>query len=113
MVFLLVAKEAFEIFQDIRGTIGMYMFIIEESIQTAGMGVFMLQKAGLYERAKQHAEWIEINLANQLKDVATNPLGYVAYPLNLAYEAFADASLKNIEEVKIALDTLKQQQASL
>ena len=101
-----VGKEAFEVFQDIRGAIGMYMFIIEESIQTANMGNWILFKAGLYDKMKENITYIRNLLAQPLKDFSNGPVGYVAYPLNICYSLFADATLKALDAQEIAIDEL-------
>ena len=92
-----IGKEAFEVFMDIRGACGMFMFILEESIQTAGMGSWILYKEGKISEAKENEQWIVNNLAIPLKQFAQGPAGYLAYPLNLAYIAFADATIKKKE----------------
>jgi len=104
-----IAKEAFEVFEDIRGAVGMYMFIIEESIQTANMGNWILFKAELYNEMKENIEWIRSELANPLKDFCENPVANVAYPLNLSYAMFAEATLKSLEAQETAIAELSQE----
>jgi len=91
-----IAKSAFSVFEDVRGTISFYMFIIEESIQTVNMAMYLLYKAGLYSELEEVLNWAEGNLVNPLEDFA-NGVGTVAYPMNLSYVAFAQASKKLIE----------------
>ncbi|MEM2073720.1 MAG: hypothetical protein QXO33_04140 [Nitrososphaeria archaeon] len=97
MSILAIAKEAFEVFMDIRGACGMFMFILEEAIQTAGMGSWILYKEGKKQEAKENEQWIVNVLAQPLKDFANGPAGYLAYPLNIAYSLFADATIKKKE----------------
>ena len=88
-----IPKEAFDIFMNVRETIAFYMFIIEESIQAVGMACYLLKKYGLDEDAKQYANWAKSNLIQPLREFAQG-VGQVAYPMNQAYIAFADATEK-------------------
>jgi hypothetical protein len=101
-----VGKEAFEAFMDYRSAIAMYMFIIEESIQTANMGNWILFKANLYDKMKENITYIRNELAQPLKSFADGPVGYVAYPLNICYSLFAQATLKALEAQEVAIDEL-------
>jgi len=92
-----IGKEAFQIFMDVRGACGMFMFILEEAIQTAGMASWILYKEGKLQEAKENENWIEQMLAKPLKQFAEGPAGYLAYPLNLAYIKFAEATIKKKE----------------
>lgn len=92
-----IGAEAFEVFEDVKSAIAMYMFILEESIQTANMGVWILHEAKKTDDAKELAQWIRDNLANPLYEFANSPAGMIAFPLNECYKAFAQATLKNIE----------------
>ena len=97
MAWWLIAKELWEVFSDVRGAVGMFMFILEEAIQTAGMATWILYKNEDIEGAKQNEEWIKNNLAIPLKQFAESPSGYLAYPLNIAYKAFAEAAIRKAE----------------
>jgi len=92
-----ITQEAFKIFMDIRGACGMFMFILEEAIQTAGMASWILWKEGKKDLAKENEQWIISNLAIPLRDFASGPAGYLAYPLNLAYRMFAEATIRKAE----------------
>ena len=94
-----VGSTAFEVFEDVRGAVAMYMFIIEESIQTVGMANWILYKNNQISKMQENAEWIRDNLAQPLKNFATSGYGTVAYPMNLAYAKFADATLKTVEAI--------------
>lgn len=107
VVPLLVATSAFQVFTLIRESVNMYMFIIEESIQTANLATWLLSKAELYDDAINNANWVKSQLAQQLKDITENPLGNIAYPLNLAYNAFSEATIHSIDESIKALNALK------
>lgn len=85
-----------DIVEDVRGSIGMYLFIIEEAIQTIGMANYLAYKAGKMERVKEIAQWT----IDEVIDPAinfNNIYGYIAYPLNQAYAVFYDAARKNME----------------
>jgi hypothetical protein len=96
---LAIGKQAFDLFMDVRGAVGMFMFIIEEAIQTAGMASWVLLKEGKKEDAKENETWIVNNLAQPLKDFCNSPAGYIAYPLNLAYSMFAEATIRKKEAI--------------
>jgi len=93
MTWWKVGKEVFDVFMNVRETIAFYMFIIEESIQAMGMACYLLKKYGLDQDAKEYASWTKSNLIEGLKQFADG-VGQVAYPMNLAYKAFAEATEK-------------------
>ena len=97
-----IAKEAFEVFADIRSAVAMYMFIIEEAIQTMNMANWILYKNQQFDTLKTNIQWIRSNLAQPLRDFADD-IGYLAYPMNLSYMAFADATLKALEAIEQAI----------
>jgi len=82
---------ALDLIEDVRGSIAMYMFIIEEAVQTAGMAAYMYHKAGLNQKAKEQAQWVLDNLIYPALDFVET-YGYLAYPLNMAYDAFFKAA---------------------
>ena len=108
MVSIAVAKELFEVFEDIRSAISMYMFIIEEAIQTLNMANWVLYKANLFDKIQENIDYIRNNLAQPLKTFAESPAGYVAYPMNLSYIAFADSSLKALDSLEQAIKELSK-----
>ena len=74
----------------------MYLFIIEESIQTVGMACWTLYKANRISEVRELAQWV----LNEIIDPAivfNEQYGKVAYPLNEAYGVFYEASRKNME----------------
>jgi len=104
-----VLQEAFKAFMDFRSAIAMYMFILEESIQTANMGNWIMFKAGLYDKMKENGEWIKTNLAYPLKSFCESAVGAMAFPLNESYKLFAEATLKSLEAQETAISELKKQ----
>jgi len=94
MAWWQIAKEVWELFSDIRGAVGMYMFILEEAIQTAGMASWIYYKEGMKDKMKENELWVKDNLATPLKEFAESPSGYIAYPLNIAYAKFAEAVIR-------------------
>ena len=108
MVNIAVVKEAFEVFEDIRSAISMYMFIIEEAIQTLNMANWVLYKANLLDKVKENIDYIRSNLAQPLKDFAESPAGYVAYPMNISYIAFAESTLKALDSLEQAIKELSK-----
>ena len=94
---LFVAGIAWDIVQDVRGTVAMCMFILEEATQTAMMGEWIAIKEELNEEAIGLNLWISQYLAQQLLDLSGSAFANAAYPLNLAYGMFASATFKTLE----------------
>lgn len=101
-------EEAFKAFSDFRSAIAMYMFILEESIQTANMGNWIMFKANLYDKVKENISWIRTNLAQPLLDFASSPVGVLAFPLNESYKLFAQATLKSLDAQETAISELSK-----
>ncbi|RLE39795.1 hypothetical protein DRJ16_07840 [Candidatus Woesearchaeota archaeon] len=108
MVNIAIVKEAFEVFEDIRSAISMYMFIIEEAIQTLNMANWVLYKANLLDKVKENIDYIRNDLAQPLKNFAESPAGYVAYPMNISYIAFAESTLKALDSLEQAIKELSK-----
>lgn len=89
-------KIALDVIEEVRGSIAMYLFIIEEAIQTAGMACYLLQKAQDYEALMSTASWILNNLINPAIDFV-NTYGAPAYPLNQAYYTFYNSAKLTME----------------
>jgi len=85
-----------DVIQDVRGSVGMYLFIIEEAIQTLGMAMYLLYKAQKYDDVRTLGEWILNEVINPAIDF-NNTYGVVAYPLNQCYDVFYKAAKKNIQ----------------
>ena len=88
-----IASSAFDAFEKINSVVAFYMFIIEEAIQTVSMAVYLSQKAGNTEKMKELAQWNKTELIIPLKDFSDD-VGYLGFPMNLAYKKFAEASEK-------------------
>jgi len=78
-----------DVIQDVRSSIAMFMFIIEEAIQTAGMACYILYKQQNWEELKNAAQQVIDNLITPGLDFV-NTYGAAAIPLNMAYSAFYD-----------------------
>lgn len=89
-------KEAFDVFQDIRGMIIFYLFIMEESIQSAGMAAYMLRKQGNITESKIVAVWCDTNLITDAM-AFNQSIGVAAWPMNEAFRCFFDAARKNMQ----------------
>jgi len=87
---------ALDVVQDVRGSIAMYLFIIEEAIQTVGMACYLNYKANRLDAVRELAKWILDNIVNPAIDF-NNTYGHVAYPLNLAYNVFYQSAKRNME----------------
>jgi len=87
---------ALDVIQDVRGSIAMYLFIIEESIQTVGMACYLLTKANRKEDARDIARWAIDNIIDPALQF-NETYGGVAYPLNMSYDVFYKSAKKNFE----------------
>jgi len=92
MPLLVIADIVWDVVEDIRGTIAMMMFILEESIQTAMMAQYLAFKENMLDDAWDINIYIMQNLQNPLKELASSGWAKAAYPLNQAYESFADST---------------------
>lgn len=91
------SKDTFKVFVNVRETVTFYMFIMEEAIQTAGMASYVAYKAGNIDRAKMIARHMQTELIDPLEEFAKSPAGILAFPMNLAYISFAEASRLSAE----------------
>ena len=87
---------ALDVVQDVRGSVAMFMFIIEEAIQTAGMACYVLYKSQKWQELKNAAQQTIDNLIIPGLDFA-NTYGAAAIPLNTAYLAFYNQSLTTFQ----------------
>ena len=82
--------------QDVRGTLGMYLFIIEEAIQTVGMACWTLYKDNRFAEVQELAQWIIDDIIDPAIEF-NNTYGMATYPLNQAYAVFYTSARKNME----------------
>jgi len=82
---------ALDVVQDVRGSIAMYLFIIEEALQTLGMACYLYQKANMKESVRNLAKWAIDNVVDPAIEF-NNTYGAAAYPLNMAYDTFYHSS---------------------
>jgi len=85
-----------DVIQDVRGSIAMYLFIVEEAIQTAGMACYLLHKHKKLEECRETAQYILDNIINPAIDF-NNRYGAIAYPLNMAYDVFYKSAKTSME----------------
>ncbi len=88
---------AWDIVQDVRGTVAMCMFIMEEACQTAMMGEWIAIKAELWHEAIDLNLWISQYLAGEGLALSDSAFANAAYPLNKAYVMFFSATLNTLE----------------
>lgn len=87
---------AIDLIEDVRGSIGMFMFIIEEAIQAISMACYLAYKKQQYDKVIEYANFA----INELIDPAinfANSYGNLAYPLQYAYLAFYESSKKTLQ----------------
>jgi len=94
---MFVAGIAWDIVEDIRGTVAMCMFIMEEATQTAMMGEWIAIKSELWHEAIDLNLWISQYLAQEGLDLSSGAFANAAYPMNKAYQMFFSATLKTLE----------------
>lgn len=95
-VGLFVAGIAWDVVEDIRGTVAMCMFILEEAAQTAMMGEWVAMKEEMWEEAIDLNMWISQYLASQGLELSDSPYANAAYPMNKAYVMFFSAIYKTL-----------------
>jgi len=88
---------AWDIVQDVRGTVAMCMFIMEEATQTAMMGEWIAIKEQLWHEAIDLNLWISQYLAGELLALSDSWAANAAFPMNKAYSMFASATFKTLE----------------
>lgn len=91
-----VAGAAFDAFEFVNSTVTFYMFIIEESIQTVSLAIYLAQKNGVMSKVKELAQWNKTELIQPLKEF-TDGAGYLGFPMNLAFKKFAEAAEKAMD----------------
>ncbi len=87
---------ALDTVSDVRSFVAMFMFINEEAVQTVGMACYMLQKTEQWAGVIETAQYALDNLINPAIDFCAT-YGYVAVPLNMAYDAFFKAAQKSMQ----------------
>lgn len=92
---MVIWKIGLDLIQDVRGSIAMYMFIIEEAIQTVGMSCYLLYKDEQYQECLNLAHWILNNIVEPALGFA-DTYGHVAYPLEASYKVFYQSAKKNM-----------------
>ena len=80
----------------VHGTVGMFMFILQEACQTLGMAAFMATRNNQLDRARELASYAITEICDPALDFC-NDFGWAAYPLHLAYREFFKAARKNFE----------------
>ena len=93
---VVVWQLALDIIQDVRGTLAMYLFIIEESIQTLGMAIYQAKKSNRTDLVRELAQYTLDNVITPAIAFC-NTYGMATYPLNQAYWIFYDSSKKLME----------------
>lgn len=96
MVLWTIALDAV---QEVRGSIAMFMFIIEESMQGIGMANWIAYKAEDWELLLSNVQYGRNQLLIPALDFVQK-YGAVAYPLNLAYETFYKSFEKSLDTME-------------
>lgn len=74
----------------------MFLFILEEAVQSIGMSVYLAYKAESCEDVRNLAQYAIDELIDPALDWI-HTYGNLCYPNNLSYEEFFLASKKNME----------------
>ena len=80
----------------VHGTVGMFMFILQEAAQSVGMSCFLARRHGRFDIARRNAEYAIREICDPAIDFC-DTFGVAAYPLHMAYREFFIASKKNFE----------------
>lgn len=87
---------AIDLIEEVHGTIAMYMFILEEACQTAGMACYLYKEAEMPDKAAEVANWVINNIIDPAIDFA-DTYGNLAYPLQISYKLFYQSARKAME----------------
>lgn len=87
---------ALDVIEDVRGSIAMYLFIIEEAIQSMGMACYLNYREKNWSALLETANYALENLIKPALDFVST-YGHVAYPLNISYQAFYEATKKQMQ----------------
>lgn len=90
---------AWDIVEDVRGSCAMFMFIIEEAVQTIGMACYLAQKKKQWNVLREYADFALYELIEPALQFV-DQYGNLAYPLNGAYKAFFEAAKKTFLQYK-------------
>lgn len=80
----------------VHGTIGMFMFILQEATQSIGMSCFLASRHNRMDIARRNAEYAIKEICDPALDFC-DTFGVAAYPLHMAYREFFLASKKNFQ----------------
>ena len=80
----------------VHGTVGLFMFILQEATQSLGMSCFLASRHNHLDIAKRNAEYGIREICDPAIDFC-DTFGVAAYPLHMAYREFFLASRKNFE----------------
>lgn len=89
-------KIALDMVEWVHGTIGMFMFILEEAAQTAGMACYVAKREGQDDLVKSIADYAIREICDPGIDFC-NTYGAAAYPLHMAYKEFFTAAKKTFQ----------------
>lgn len=87
---------AIDLIEDVRSSIAMYMFILEETAQTLGMSCYLLSRNEEYERLIEMANYAINELINPAIEFVET-YGALAYPLHFAYKAFFEGAKRTFQ----------------
>ena len=99
---------AIELIEEVRSSIAMYMFIVEESIQTIGMACYLAYKKQQWDKVMEYANYAINELINPAIEFA-NLYGNFAYPLHFAYLAFYESAKKTMRNYIDLANQAKQE----
>lgn len=105
---LQVALIAWDVVQEVRGTVAMMMFIMEEAIQAAMMAQYLATKYELLDKVEEINKFVEEDLVTPLLELSRHKVAMAAYPLQYAYEAFALATKTSLDFYKVLLEEIKR-----
>ena len=80
----------------VHGTVGMFMFILQEAAQSVGMSCFLASRHDRFDIARRNAEYAIREICDPAIDFC-DTFGIAAYPLHMAYREFFIASKKNFQ----------------
>jgi hypothetical protein len=102
-----VASIVWDLVSEPRETGAMMLFILEESAQTIGMGIYLAYKEERWEDVLELTTWAWDRVGSAGLNLATSAISNLMWPLNKSYEAFFRACRKHWKAMWIQAYTRK------
>lgn len=95
-----VLKSAFESFVNVSEAAAFYMFIAEESVQSAQLAVYLAFQQNDISTCRELIDYNLNNLVDPMIEFCQSPTAMIAGPIAWAFEEFFKTARKNMETYK-------------